>query len=159
MIVDAKKGFPEITILTQVWWARKIQQHCYTELKTRHCSANTIVNQRVKKDRGTKFDAWMGQGDGTWGQTERPSSRVGTNENKTTSNKLTKRLKARRNLKAEVAQLKDLRAECSNDTDQLEQNQPRAQEDKKTCVFGRQGGISSQLWPLHIMYYARVWIM
>ena len=75
---------------------------------------------------------------------------------KTTSNKLTKRLKARRNLKAEVAQLKDLRAECSNDTDQLEQNQPRAQEDKKTCVFGRQGGISSQPWPLHIMYYARV---
>ena len=45
---------------------------------------------------------------------------------KTASDKLTKRLDARRNLKAEVAQLEDLHAECSNDTDPLEQNQPRA---------------------------------
>ena len=121
------------------------------ELKSRHRSANDVANQKVKKktDELSLMHEWVGAMSLEVKQTKR---QLKSEQNKTKSVSVTsnKRLEAWRNLKAEVAELKDRLAECSENKDEpLELINHVRKRIKKECVLGRRGG--SQRWPLHVI--------
>ena len=121
------------------------------ELKSRNRLANDTANQKVKKktDELSLMHEWVEEMSLEVKQSKRQlkSEQKKTKSGSVTSNR---RLEAWRNLKAEVAELKDKLAECSENKDErLEQINHVRKQIKKERVLGRRGG--SQRWPLHVI--------
>ena len=106
------------------------------ELKSRHRSANNVANQKKKK--ADELSSMHESVEKLSLKVKQSKRQLKSEQNKIKSVSVTskKRLEAWRNLKVEVAELKDRLAECSENKDEpLEQiNHVRKQIKKRTCV-------------------------